>query len=45
MYIIINKGEHPSRGAIITNLILLYPSLVGCGVVLLGVLLGAIFAR
>ena len=45
MYIIINKGEHPSRGAILTNLILLYPALISLGLILLGLLLGAVFAK
>jgi hypothetical protein len=44
MYIIINKGEHPSRGAILTNLILLY-ALIAIGFIILGLLLGAVFAR
>ena len=44
-YLIINKGEHPDRGAIITNLVLIYPALIGIGLFLLVTLLGILFLK
>ena len=42
-YIIINKGEHPARGAIITNLIILYPCLLATVIGFLVTLFYALF--
>ena len=41
-FIIINKGEHPARGAIITNLIILYPCLIAIGICFLATLYSAL---